>query len=170
VKRITTGVLFIVSMINLYFLVAIILFKLSPVQFPTLLHQFQLVMERPFLLESRLQSANFVPFYTISKSLNTSIKSNPIQWMNLYGNLFIFVPTGVLVGLSVRKHKISSAVLVSFLLSLMLESLQLLLLMGSFDVDDLILNTLGGAVGAVLITILLIRRKAVANNKANDNS
>ena len=39
-------------------------------------------------------------------------------------------------------------------MSLTVEILQLILRVGSFDVDDLLLNTLGGALGYVLLTLL----------------
>ena len=39
-------------------------------------------------------------------------------------------------------------------MSLFIESVQLLTRVGSFDVDDLILNTLGGILGYVLFYIL----------------
>ena len=46
-------------------------------------------------------------------------------------------------------------VFLSFDLSLVVEILQLLSKVGSFDVDDLLLNTLGGAIGYIGYLILL---------------
>ena len=51
-------------------------------------------------------------------------------------------------------------VLYSFELSLLVELLQLVFKVGSFDVDDLFLNTVGCAVGYILFVICNgIRRK-----------
>ena len=48
----------------------------------------------------------------------------------------------------------------TFLLSLMIEITQLLTRVGSFDVDDLILNTSGGILGYLLFYIInKVRRK-----------
>ena len=39
-------------------------------------------------------------------------------------------------------------------MSLLVEILQIVLRVGSFDVDDLILNTLGGIIGYLLLTLV----------------
>lgn len=151
-KRFGVVVLLAAGLLNLYMLFAIILFKLAPVQLLSLLDQLELVLKHPQLLEGRLQQANFQPFYTIGESLNGQ-KTSGIQWLNLYGNILVFIPTGILVALASNKRSISNAALVSFLLSLLLESMQLIFMMGAFDVDDLILNTLGGILGAIVIEV-----------------
>ena len=87
--------------------------------------------------------------------------------MNLFGNILIFMPFGCLLpAVSVRCRKWAFAVSRAFCLSLMIETAQLLLKVGSFDVDDLILNTLGGLLGyAVFWTADRIRRYLM--NKRN---
>ncbi|MEI3265755.1 MAG: VanZ family protein [Frisingicoccus sp.] len=48
----------------------------------------------------------------------------------------------------------------TFLLSLFIECIQLIFRVGSFDVDDLILNTLGGLIGYVIFWLMnRIRRR-----------
>ncbi len=48
----------------------------------------------------------------------------------------------------------------SFGLSLCVETFQILTRVGSFDVDDLLLNTLGGVLGYILFSICnVIRRR-----------
>lgn len=162
-KTIFRILLALLAIVNVYMLISIILFKMMPLQqsilsqLDSLKFQLQLVMQRPSLIESRIQSANFIPFYTIRSSLSTHM--GPSQWFNLYGNVLIFIPTGVIIGLWKNKQRIATAALFSFLLSLMLESMQLMLLMGSFDVDDLILNTCGGTIGACFVSLLYLLRK-----------
>ena len=46
----------------------------------------------------------------------------------------------------------ANSILVGFFISLLIEMTQLAFNVGSFDVDDLILNTLGAVTGAVLYT------------------
>ena len=50
-------------------------------------------------------------------------------------------------------------VLYSFELSLLVELLQLVFKVGSFDVDDMLLNTFGGVIGYIVFAICnMIRR------------
>jgi glycopeptide antibiotics resistance protein len=49
--------------------------------------------------------------------------------------------------------------ILSFSLSLCFEVTQLLLCIGTFDVDDLILNTSGGMVGCGALRLFMIRNK-----------
>lgn len=44
-------------------------------------------------------------------------------------------------------------------MSLLVETLQLVFRVGCFDVDDMILNTLGGIVGYLLLKLVERRRK-----------
>ncbi len=71
--------------------------------------------------------------------------------LNIVGNVVAFVPFGIFLPVfSVRCRKIQMTVYYSFELSLLVELLQLVTRVGSFDVDDLILNTLGGMIGFLL--------------------
>lgn len=68
--------------------------------------------------------------------------------LNLLGNVVCFVPFGfVLPIISRNQRKGSRILLLSFLCSLLVELIQLVSKVGSCDVDDLILNTLGGMLG-----------------------
>ncbi len=74
------------------------------------------------------------------------------------GNLLWFAPAGLLVGL--RRGKLWQAALAGLGLSLLVESLQFLLGSGVSELDDLILNTLGAALGFGAAALLLrLRRK-----------
>ena len=67
---------------------------------------------------------------------------------NLLGNIIAFIPYGMLVPLLSHKcRNFFRVVLYSFDFSLLVELVQLVSKVGSFDVDDLILNTIGGAIG-----------------------
>ena len=68
--------------------------------------------------------------------------------VNIAGNIVAFVPFGFLLPLvSERKIHTGKAFYYSFLLSLCVESIQLVSRTGAFDVDDLLLNTVGGVLG-----------------------
>ena len=82
------------------------------------------------------------------------------MFTNLLGNVVIFVPFGFFMPMASRYRSFFSTVFYSFGLSLCVETFQLLTKVGSFDVDDLILNTLGGVIGYLLFWICnKIRRK-----------
>ncbi|WP_223292234.1 VanZ family protein [Salipaludibacillus neizhouensis] len=107
-----------------------------------------------------------IPFY-FSYDLWTSLRNNGLDWffMNTikfyFYNLIMLVPLGVYLALLFRLKSLKKAVIIVFLTSLTIETYQLLLgLFGlvwgrAFSVDDLILNTLGGAVGYIVIIFLI---------------
>lgn len=66
---------------------------------------------------------------------------------NLFGNILIFVPYGFFISVASVKHRFCKAVLYSFVLSLGVELFQLVTRVGSCDVDDILLNTIGGVLG-----------------------
>lgn len=74
--------------------------------------------------------------------------------LNLLGNVVCFMPLGfVLPILSHRKWGVIRITLVSCLASLVVELTQLVTKLGSCDVDDIIMNTLGGLLGYILFAI-----------------
>ena len=82
---------------------------------------------------------------------------------NLLGNVLIFVPFGFFLPMASAYRNFFSAIFYSFSLSLCVETFQLLTMVGSFDVDDLLLNTVGGAAGyLVFVVCAAIRRRHVS--------
>ncbi len=76
-------------------------------------------------------------------------------FLNVIGNVLAFVPFGFFFPMLLQKHKnILVATAAGFLFSLMVESLQLCMKLGSFDVDDLLLNTIGTLIGAICYVIV----------------
>lgn len=68
--------------------------------------------------------------------------------LNIVGNVVGFMPCGFFLPIiSRRSKKWYNTILFGFCLSLCIEITQLIFKVGSFDVDDLFLNTLGGALG-----------------------
>lgn len=72
------------------------------------------------------------------------------SFTNLAGNILIFVPFGFFLPLASKFRSLATTVFMSFALSLCVEMVQFMTQVGSFDIDDLILNTLGGLIGYVL--------------------
>lgn len=79
---------------------------------------------------------------------------------NLLGNVLIFMPFGFFMPMASKYRNFFVTAFYGFGMSLCVETFQLITKVGSFDVDDLLLNTLGGILGYILFVICnAIRRK-----------
>lgn len=80
---------------------------------------------------------------------------------NLAGNVIGFVPFGMILPVICPKTGTFFRIfLLSLEFSLCVEIIQLIFKVGSFDVDDMILNTLGGVIGYLLFRFCdMVRRK-----------
>ena len=100
---------------------------------------------------------NLTPGYTIRSMLEKGSHGQKI--INLAGNVLIFAPLGFLPPLLWRRWRhFWAAVALSAGVSCLIEFLQLFL-GRSVDVDDVILNTLGGLLGYVLFCFIPKRLK-----------
>ena len=68
----------------------------------------------------------------------------------IYLNILLFVPIGCLVGLVARKYRLVKAVLVGLFVSETIECSQLIWQRGTFDVNDLMNNTIGAMIGGII--------------------
>ena len=105
---------------------------------------------------------NFIPFKEIRRFyIYRDVVGIRAFLANLFGNVLAFMPFGFFMPiLRSRLRKWYCMLGMTFLLSLMIEIIQLLTRVGSFDVDDLILNTSGGILGYLLFYIInKVRRK-----------
>ncbi|WP_308634641.1 VanZ family protein [Paenibacillus silvisoli] len=101
---------------------------------------------------------NLVPFRTIRLYFDHADSFNAVYWLvNIVGNVAVFVPFGLAIPYLYRVRLIRFTLLCIAAL-MTLELLQLVLHRGSFDIDDVILNTLGALLGVVLYR--MIRKKA----------
>lgn len=91
---------------------------------------------------------NVIPLRTIADFATMRIGTVMDQWINLLGNIAVFVPFGLLIPLVWRVRLLPFAGGFALFI-LLLESLQLITRRGAFDVDDILLNTLGACVGYV---------------------
>ncbi|MEK4064549.1 MULTISPECIES: VanZ family protein [unclassified Paenibacillus] len=72
--------------------------------------------------------------------------------VNLLGNVAVFIPFGLLLPLlKQRLNSMFGLTLHMALWILLLESMQMLLRVGSFDIDDLLLNLLGVWIGYIFL-------------------
>ncbi|MCM3626845.1 VanZ family protein [Paenibacillus glycanilyticus] len=156
------SILSVLFLFYLYILLKVILFKFSSVSMAYLWQQLHWSLEYPQYMEYGLQRANFTPFESISQNLHRLSDRN--DQVNFFGNIAIFLPCGILVGLWTKRSTTNSllgAATISFGISLALECAQFVFAMGSFDVDDLMLNGLGGLLGWWILFVIR-REKALA--------
>ena len=73
---------------------------------------------------------------------------------NLLGNVVGFIPFGLILPIISREARGFFFITFSgFTLSLCVETVQLVTKLGCFDVDDLVMNTLGAAIGYLLFAV-----------------
>lgn len=107
--------------------------------------------EKGVILEG-LESANFTLFKTIKMYIRYAYKLNSFE--NLVGNVAVFIPFGFFLPKVSRWANHWFMVLsAGFFFSMGIELFQLFSAFGAFDVDDLLLNSLGALLGYFLYRI-----------------
>ena len=96
---------------------------------------------------------NFIPF----KELTRYTFGSSLFYKNIIGNILLFMPYGFFVSYYLRLEKKDKwlALGLVFLVSISIECVQLLI-GRCFDVDDILLNLIGGMVGFYIYRILEI--------------
>ena len=75
---------------------------------------------------------------------------------NLFGNIFAFSPFGFMIPIVINKKKaFFRAVFATSFFSLVIETSQLIMKVGVFDVDDLLMNTVGGLIGYMIYRVVV---------------
>ncbi len=103
---------------------------------------------------------NLIPLQTIREYRNTYEHYPELAVENILGNLFLFLPLGVIF--CERKIRFYKSFLFSAILIAAIELIQLFSLRGICDIDDWILNLLGMGIG-YLLTYGMIRILAALN-------
>jgi glycopeptide antibiotics resistance protein len=110
--------------------------------------------KHPFNIYLLNQYIELLPFRSIVISLTRGI------WIQVIGNIIMFVPLGVFIGLYKSNYLFNNVILLVFLYSLLIEITQLCISLVTgypsrvFDTSDLILNTIGGLMGWWFLKIL----------------
>ena len=126
-----------------------------------------LLLNRPSLYtkdftEYAQNSVNLIPLQTLlelfRRNAEQSINAD-IVFDNAVGNFLLFFPMGIyLPCMSQNARKLTRLLLTVFLLVLLIETLQLVFRVGSFDVDDILLNVAGAAAGFCVWRIEIVQR------------
>ena len=101
----------------------------------------------------QFSNMSFVPFRTIGTQLSHGLERSEAR--QLLGNIALFAPLGFLLPVALRSfRRAGPALLFAAGLSMLIETTQALLPGHSTDVDDVILNTTGAALGYLAFVVI----------------
>ncbi len=111
---------------------------------------------------------NLIPLKEIKRFIvYADVLGYKAVWLNLAGNVAAFVPFGLfIIPVSGRRFGMVEAVVLSADFSILVEVVQLFTKVGSFDVDDIMLNTVGGLIGVLLYKLFIKIEREKYNGKA----
>ncbi len=107
-------------------------------------------------------TANFVPF----KEMFRFSLGSKMFFKNILGNIILLSPYGFFLGYFVKIKKVKLIALLSFFVSLTIEIIQYRI--GRvFDVDDIILNVIGGIFGYYIYRLIsyILNKTRISNKK-----
>lgn len=108
-----------------------------------------------FMKAQSFQSVNIMPFHTIGLYLwSDDLRLQAFAFSNIVGNIILFFPLGVYMPLLLKNKRLLSYTLLICSISMIVEVLQFLFRVGATDIDDVLLNTLGGAMGLLCYHVL----------------
>lgn len=94
-------------------------------------------------------TSNFIPF----KEMFRYEIGSPLFFKNVIGNMLMFMPYGFFISFYINLRKDDIALLLALIASSIIECIQLLI--GRvFDIDDIILNVIGGMIGFYIYDLL----------------
>ncbi len=97
---------------------------------------------------------NLIPFQTISQYSFGAHFNIWITLMNVAGNVIVFVPLGIYMQMFLRNKRFLRSVAFVCVISLCVEAVQYIFGIGAADIDDIILNTIGGLLGVLFYKIV----------------
>lgn len=116
-----------------------------------------------FRTTHQIRNLNIIPFrsiisYVTGYDFITGIEGNEVlrafAISNIGGNIIIFIPLGIYITLLTHNSKFTKTILWVFLFSLAIEIVQYIFKLGICDIDDVILNVLGGFIGTGIYKML----------------
>lgn len=114
-----------------------------------------IVFKYPPGMTFSIANANFIPFKTILGYL-AGEPTWKIAIRNLLGNIILFVPVGFLFAVIFKELSGKRILFAGIVIGVIFEVLQIVFKSGIFDIDDIILNSLGVIIG-YLIFITLVK-------------
>jgi len=110
-----------------------------------------------FARYNSINSYNLIPFKTIIDIINNDNIYSTI--INIFGNLIIFMPLEYFIIKLFKINKFWMNLSLSFIIILVIEIAQFIFKIGVFDIDDLILCTLGMMLFYIFYNLLIRKNK-----------
>lgn len=92
--------------------------------------------------------------FTLFKEISRYDLGSNLFYKNVIGNIIIFIPYTMFVSHFIKAKSIYLPVFLSFILSLTIELTQLFIAGRVFDIDDILLNVIGGVIGYIFYKII----------------
>lgn len=108
-----------------------------------------------------LQQLNLIPFREMNVFINNPYRNGFFD-PNIWANIAMFIPIGFVLTFFQQNQKPAKIILQTLVLSLTIETIQFIFGLGITDIDDLILNTMGGSLG---VGIFILFRLILKNEK-----
>ena len=107
------------------------------------------------------ESINPIPFQTIMEyAKKLGDKANGDAVINLFGNVIMFIPLGFfLPAVFPKTRPFRSCMLMTLVILAVIEFTQLVTLLGTLDIDDVILNMAGAAMGYGVWRLLTLKKQ-----------
>ncbi|MBQ7835994.1 MAG: VanZ family protein [Clostridia bacterium] len=149
------------SVIFLFYLILITTLVLFDAYFGRVGHMGLWQWNKELLSAYVSNSMNLIPFATVGEYVMAMINGTmnaEIIFINLAGNLFAFSPLGFFLPLLFKKQKhLGIFIGTTTVIVCSVEIMQFVTLVGSCDIDDLILNVLGAVCAYGILHIPLIK-------------
>lgn len=101
------------------------------------------------------RSYNLIPFGTIWEYLGGEAGvSRSMMMYNIAGNIAVFVPLGAYIQVFLKNKAFGKSLLIAMAVSVSIEVIQFAFGIGAADIDDVMLNVLGGAIGILAYKLL----------------
>lgn len=107
------------------------------------------------LKERLIRGLKIIEFYQIEIELNQFAKAVVLDVLNI----FIFIPFGILISHFIKNKKIIKTIMITLIFSIVIELFQLFTIIGSFMLNDLITNIIGGFIGSIVYIIVTKKEK-----------
>ncbi|MDO4912099.1 MAG: VanZ family protein [Lactobacillus sp.] len=128
------------------FSVWLLVFYLLLVMFGTVFRDAYFPTQMTWYFNRPLSDINFIPFEMTVKLFHGESLVDFVY--NSFGNVLCFLPLGILLPITFKYYrKFNRIIITGMLFSLIIESLQFVLMTGVSDIDDIIFNTIGAAIG-----------------------
>ncbi|MCC0685378.1 VanZ family protein [Clostridioides sp. ZZV15-6383] len=134
-EKLLLSIIYIIFLIYILMTIRIILFKDSAIY---------------SIFKGIFRSVNLIPFYTICQFITDSNIDFMRATVNIVRNIGIFIPMGIFFPIIFKNLNKKAIVISIILVSLGFESIQYILALGSSNIDDIILNSLGGIIGIAI--------------------